>query len=150
MSLYYVFSLSYSWIHVSFAIMFRTSHPLDGGFGANNNSNEETPIDPSISNSPVNCNRANQTDGALDPPEKMREAPHESPHLMLIESIIGNDDPMNLNHDASPFVQNKAITPPVIDETSSAGQQVLGRSIPNLQTPSTFDAFVDDTPLNLG
>jgi cohesin complex subunit SCC1 len=80
----------------------------------------------------------------------MREAPHESPHLKLTESILGNDDPMDLDHDSSPFVQNKAITPPVIDETTSAGQQVPGRSISNLRTPSTFDAFVDDGPLNFG
>lgn len=132
----------YLCIHVSFAIVFRTCPPFDDGFGPNNNHNEEAPIDPPMGNSPVNSNIANQIDGALDPPEKMREAPHESPHL-LTESILGND-PMDLDHDSSPFVQNKAITPPVIEETTSASRQVPGRSIPNLQTPSTFDAFVDD------
>lgn len=132
-----------------FAIMFRTSPPFHDGYGANNNPNEEAPIDLPIGNSPVNSNIANLTDGALDPPEKMREAPHDSPHLKLAESIFRNDDPMNLDHDSSPFVQNKAITPPVIDETS-AGRQVPGTSIPNFQTPSTFDAFVDDAPLNFG
>ncbi|CAD6265715.1 unnamed protein product [Miscanthus lutarioriparius] len=130
------------------AILDETSPPFHDGFGANNNPNEEAPIDPPIGNSPVNSNIANQTDGALDPPEKMREAPHESPHLKLTESILGNDDPMDLDHDSSPFVQNKAITPPVIDETTSAGRQVPGRSISNLGTPSTFDAFVDDGLLN--
>ncbi|AQK40660.1 Sister chromatid cohesion 1 protein 3-like [Zea mays] len=130
------------------AIEDETSPPFHDGFGANNDPNEEAPIDRPIGNSPVNSNIANLTDGALDPPEKMREAPHEFPHLKLTESILGNDDPMDLDHDSSPFVQNKAITPPVIDETTSAGRQVPGRSISNLRAPNTFDAFADDAPLN--
>ncbi|RCV30511.1 hypothetical protein SETIT_6G101100v2 [Setaria italica] len=122
-----------------------TFPPFHDGFGADNR-NEEIPIDRPPGNLPVNSNVVNQTDEALDPPETMRA--QESPGLMLTDSILGNDEPMDFNNDPSPFVQNKAITPPVIDETSSAGRQAPGRSIPNLQTPNTYDAFVDDAPLN--
>ncbi|KAJ1256153.1 hypothetical protein BS78_K076300 [Paspalum vaginatum] len=124
------------------------SPPFPDGFGTNNNPNEEIPIDPPPGNSPVNSNVVNQIEGALDPQETMREAPHESPGLMLTEPILGNDDPMDLNFDSSPFVQNKVITPPVIGETSSSGRQVLDISIPNLRTSSPYDAFVGDAPLN--
>ncbi|CAL4997880.1 unnamed protein product [Urochloa decumbens] len=125
-----------------------TFPPFHDDFGADNNRNEEIPIDSPPGNLPVNSNVVNQTDAALDPPETMREAPLESPGLMLTESILGNNDPMDLDNDRSPFVQNKVISPPVIDETSSAGRQAPGRSILNLQTPNTYDAFVDDAPLN--
>lgn len=125
-----------------------TSPPFPYGFGTNNNPNEEIPIDPPLGNSPVNSNVLNQIDGALDPPETMREAPHESPGLKLTESILGKDDPMDLNHDSSLFVENKATTSPVIGGTSSVGRQVPERSIPNLRTPSTYGAFVDNLPLN--
>ncbi|RLN03501.1 sister chromatid cohesion 1 protein 3-like [Panicum miliaceum] len=123
-----------------------TFPPFDDGFGADNNRNEEIPIHPPPGNLPVDSNVINQTDEALDPPETMRA--HESPGLMLTEPILGNDDPMDLNSDPSPFVQNKVITPPVIDETSSAGRQAPERSIANLRTPNTYDAFADDALLN--
>ena len=103
---------------------------------------------PPPGNLPVDSNVINQTDKALDPPETMRA--HESPGLMLTEPILGNDDPMDLNSDPSPFVQNKVITPPVIDETSSAGRQAPERSNANLRTPNTFDAFADDALPNFG
>ncbi|CAO2210557.1 unnamed protein product [Urochloa humidicola] len=125
-----------------------TFPPFHDGFGADNNRNEEMPMDSPPGNLPVNSNVVNQTDEALDPLETMREAPLESPGLMLTESILGNNDPMDLDNDPSPFVQKKVISPPVIDETSSAGRQAPGRSIPNLRTPSTYGAFVDDAPLN--
>ncbi|KAF8654911.1 hypothetical protein HU200_061340 [Digitaria exilis] len=121
--------------------------PFHDGFGADSNRNEEIPIDHPPDNLPVNSNAENQADQALDPPETMREAPRESPGPMLTESVLGNDDPMDLDNDNSPFVQNKAITPPVAVETS-AGGQAPGRSNPNLQTPHTYDAFIDDPPIN--
>ncbi|CAO2189046.1 unnamed protein product [Urochloa humidicola] len=124
-----------------------TFPPFHDGFGADNNRNEEIRMDSPPGNLPVNSNVVNQTDEALDLPETMREAPLESPGLMLTESILGNNDPMDLDNDPSPFVQNKVISPPVIDETS-AGRQTPGRLIPNLRTPNTYDAFVDDAPLN--
>jgi len=123
-----------------------TFPPFDDGFGVDNNRNEEIPIGPPPGNLPVDSNVINQTDEALDPPETMRA--HESPGLMLTEPILGNDDPMDLNSDPSPFVQNKVITPPVIDETSSAGRQAPERSTANLRTPNTYDAFADDALLN--
>jgi cohesin complex subunit SCC1 len=126
--------------------MSRTFPPFPDGSG-DANRNEEIPIDPPAGNLPINSNVVNQTDEALDPPETMRA--QESPDLMLTDSILGNNDPMDFNNDPSPFVQNKAITPPVIDETSS-GRQAPGRSIPNLRTPNTYDAFLDDAPLNFG
>lgn len=129
--------------------MHRRFPPFHDGFGADNNRNEEIPIDPP-GNLPVNYNVANQADETLDPPETMREAPQESPGMMLTEAILGNDDPMDLNNDNSPFVPNKAITPLVAAETSSAGGQAPGRSNTNLKTPHTYDAFVDDAPINFG
>ncbi|PUZ50854.1 hypothetical protein GQ55_6G098300 [Panicum hallii var. hallii] len=123
-----------------------TLPPFDDGFGADNNRNEEIPIDPPPGNLPVDSNVINQTDEALDPPETMRA--HESPGLMLTKPILGDDDPMDLNSDLSPFVQNKVITPPVIEETSSAGRQAPESYIANLRTPNTYDAFADDALLN--
>ncbi|KAL6638742.1 hypothetical protein ACP70R_023601 [Stipagrostis hirtigluma subsp. patula] len=124
-----------------------TLPPFGDDFGANNNPSDEVHVDPSSGNLQANSNIKNQTDGAQDPPEKMREASQERPGLNF-ESILGNDDPMELDQDTSPFVQK--VTPPVIDGTSSAGQQVPGRSIPNLRTSTTFNAFEDDPPLNFG
>ncbi|XP_062191089.1 sister chromatid cohesion 1 protein 3-like isoform X2 [Phragmites australis] len=118
--------------------------PFDDGFGENDNHNDEIPPP---GNLPVNSNTKNQTDGAQDPPEKMREASQEGPGLNLTDLIIGNDDPMEVNQGSSPFVQNKVISPPVIDEISSADQQIPGRSIPNLRTPTIYDPFDDDNQL---
>ncbi|KAL6615047.1 hypothetical protein ACP70R_037317 [Stipagrostis hirtigluma subsp. patula] len=121
-----------------------TFPPFGDGFGEINETNDEMP--PTPRNLPVNSTE-NQEDGGQDPPEKMREASQETPGLNFIESIIGNDDPMEMNQDSSLFVQNKVITPPTV-EISSTGQQITGRSVPNIRTQTTCDAFEDYAPQN--
>ncbi|XP_062195085.1 sister chromatid cohesion 1 protein 3-like isoform X2 [Phragmites australis] len=114
------------------------------GFGENDNPNDEIPPPGNLA---ANSNTEGQADGAQDSPEKMREAAQEGPGLNLTESIIGNDDPMEVNNDSSPFVQNKVITPPIIGEISSTGRQIPGGSIPNIRTPSTYGDFDHDNQL---
>jgi cohesin complex subunit SCC1 len=88
----------------------------------------------------------NPSDGAQDPPEIMREAPQEGPEH-FIDTVFGNDDPMVLSQDSSPFVQNKVITPPAMDGTSA--QQLAGRYIP-LRSPITYYLIDDVKPLHSG
>ncbi|WVZ94162.1 hypothetical protein U9M48_040090 [Paspalum notatum var. saurae] len=78
--------------------------------------------------------------------KKMREAPQEGPDHFT-DSILGNDDPMAVEQNSPPFVQNKIITPLAVDETSSAGEQLAGRSIP-IRTPN--DLIDDVGPVNSG
>ncbi|PVH36556.1 hypothetical protein PAHAL_6G100800 [Panicum hallii] len=118
---------------------------FDDGFGASNTLSDEIPLDPP-GNMPENPNIENPPDGAHDPPEIMREAPQEGPGHFT-DSVFGNDDPMVVDQDSSPFVQNKVITPPSMDGTSSAGQQLAGIYVP-LQTPNTYDLIDDVRPLN--
>ncbi|KAJ1259582.1 hypothetical protein BS78_10G167200 [Paspalum vaginatum] len=116
----------------------------DDGFGATNTLSGEIPLDPPPGNLPENPDIENPSDGAQDLPEKMREAPQEGPHHFT-DSILGNDDPMAVEQNSPPFVQNKIITPLAVDETSSAGEQLAGRSIP-IRTPN--DLIDDVGPVN--
>ncbi|CAO2201240.1 unnamed protein product [Urochloa humidicola] len=118
---------------------------FDDGFGANNTLSDEIPVDPPPGNMPENPNIENPSDGAQDTPEIMREAPQEGPEH-FIDSVFGNDDPMVVDQDPSPFVQNK-VTPASMDGTSSAGQKLAGIHVP-LQTPNTYDPIDDARPLN--
>ncbi|CAL4997879.1 unnamed protein product [Urochloa decumbens] len=119
---------------------------FDDGFGANNTLSGEIPVDPPPGNVPENRNIENPSDGAQDTPEMMREAPREGPEHFT-DSVFGNDDPMVVDQDSSPFVQNKVITPTSMDGTSSTGQQLAGIHVP-LQTPNTSDHIDDARPLN--
>jgi len=127
--------------------MSRTFPRFDDDFGANNTLSDEIPLDPP-GNMPENTNIENPSNGAYDPPEIMREAPREGPDHFT-DSVFRNDDPMVVDQDSSPFVQNKVITPPSMDGTSSAGQQLAGIYVP-LQTPNTCDLIDDVRPLNSG
>jgi len=127
--------------------MSRTFPRFDDGFGASNTLSDEIPLDPP-GNMPENPNIENPSNGAYDPPEIMREAPREGPDHFT-DSVFRNDDPMVVDQDSSPFVQNKVITPPSMDGTSSAGQQLAGIYVP-LQTPITCDLIDDVRPLNSG
>ncbi|RLN04301.1 hypothetical protein C2845_PM13G08890 [Panicum miliaceum] len=118
---------------------------FDDGFGASNTLSDKIPLEPP-GNMPENPNIENPSDGAHDPPEIMREAPREGPDHFT-DSVFGNDDPMVVDQDSSPFVQNKVITPPSMDGTSSAGQPLAGIYVP-LQTPNTCDLIDDVRPLN--
>ena len=97
--------------------MSRTFPRFDDDFGANNTLSDEIPLDPP-GNMPENPNIENPSNGAYDPPEIMREAPREGPDHFT-DSVFRNDDPMVVDQDSSPFVQNKVITPPSMDGTSS-------------------------------
>ncbi|WVZ94131.1 hypothetical protein U9M48_040064 [Paspalum notatum var. saurae] len=103
-------------------------------------------LDPPPGNLPENPDIENPSDGGQDLPEKMREAPQEGPDHFT-DSILGNDDPMAVEQNSPPFVQNKIITPLAMDETSSAGEQLAGRSIP-IRTPN--DLIDDVGPVNSG
>jgi len=80
--------------------MSRTFPQFDDGLGANNTLSNEIPLDPHPGNMLEN---QNPSDGAQDPPEIMQEAPQEGPEH-FIDTVFGNDDPMVLSQDSSPFV----------------------------------------------
>ncbi|KAF8701308.1 hypothetical protein HU200_033637 [Digitaria exilis] len=127
-------------------ILMRTFPRFDDCFAASNTTSDDIPLDPPPGNMPPIIE--NPLDGPQDPPEVMREAPKEGPDHFT-DSVFGNDDPMVVDKDSSPFVLNKADTPPAMDGTSSAAQQLAGRCIP-LQTPNTCDLIDDAKPLNSG
>ncbi|KAL6882107.1 hypothetical protein ACP4OV_011579 [Aristida adscensionis] len=120
-----------------------TFPPFDDGLGESNKPNDEISSPPG--NLPVNPNNENQSDAAQGSPERMREASQEGPDLSFTKSIFGNDDPMEVNKDSSLFVQNKVITPPTVD-SSSPGEQMPERNVPNMRTPTTYDASEDLAP----
>lgn len=126
--------------------MCRAFPRFDDGFAANNTTSDDIPLDPPPGKMPHNIE--SPSDGPQDPPEIMREAPQEgSDHFT--DLVFGNDDPMLVDKDSSPFVQNKDGTPPAMDGTSFAPQQLAGRCIP-LQTPNTYDTIDHTKPLNSG
>jgi cohesin complex subunit SCC1 len=119
--------------------MSRTCSRFDDDSGANNALNDEIPLDPP-------GNTEIPSDGAQDLPEIMREAPQEGPDQLT--DLISNDDPMVVDKDSSPFVQNTVITPPS-DGNFLTGQQISGIYV-HLTTPSTHGLTDDVGPLNSG
>nr|CAB3482623.1 unnamed protein product [Digitaria exilis] len=73
---------------------------FDDCFAASNTTSDDIPLDPPPGNMPPIIE--NPLDGPQDPPEVMREAPKEGPDHFT-DSVFGNDDPMVVDKDSSPF-----------------------------------------------